>query len=198
LYLRGDHPDQIDTLLDEAIAHARRHFIESYIGIGLALKGLNAVRTDLVGSTLVTEGLGLLSKSNYEVFHPFFLTEFARLRAQAGAHLHDEEVSALLQLETGGSENWSSAEVRRNLGEILLLKGEEARAAQLFADAADCAERQGALAWALRTALSLARSAADEDSRCLARKHLEGLLRRFTEGEQTADLQAAALFLATS
>jgi hypothetical protein len=198
LYLRGDDPHEIEVLLDEAIAHARHHFIESYIGLGLALKGLNAVRAELVGSTLVSEGLALLAKSHYEVFHPLFLTEFARLRAQGGAHLHDAEVSALLQLEAPGVEDWSTAEVKRNLGELLLLKGEKDRAAQLFASAADCAERQGALAWELKSALSHARITADRDTRRRARGRLEGLLQRFKEGKETADLQAAALFLAAS
>ncbi|HET7085407.1 MAG TPA: winged helix-turn-helix domain-containing protein [Rhizomicrobium sp.] len=198
LHLRGDDPGEIDVLLDEAIAHARRHFIESYTGLGLALKGLNGCRTGLAGSNLVTEGLGLLSKSNYEVFHPLFLTEFARLRAQSGADLDDQEVSALIKLESDLHENWSSAEVKRNLGEILFSKGDKDQAAQLFADAADCAERQGAIAWALRTTLSRARLADDENSRHKLKTQLEGLLGRFTEGEETADFQGARLFLTAS
>jgi predicted ATPase/DNA-binding winged helix-turn-helix (wHTH) protein len=195
LHLRGDYPSQIDALLDEVIAHARRHFIESYAGLGLALKGLNAAtRADPAGSALLSDGLALLSKSNYEVFHPLFRTEFAKLRAQAGARLRDEELGSLLELEAQGYEHWNSAEVRRNLGEIFLLQGEKGRATQLFAHAARCAEEQGALAWALRAALSLARSAADH-TRPQAREQLEGLLQRFTGGEKTADLQAARLFL---
>ncbi|HEY2010621.1 MAG TPA: winged helix-turn-helix domain-containing protein [Rhizomicrobium sp.] len=195
LYLRGDEPDQVEALLDEAIVHGRRHFIESYIGLGLALKGLNAFRAGLTGSTLVPEGLALLAKSNYEVFHPLFLTDFARLRAGGGTYLHDGEIGALLELGTDRQENWATAEVKRNLGEILLLRGDEQRAAQLFADAIDCAGRQGALSWELRAALSRARSAIAPDSRRQARQHLEGLLLRFTEGRQTADVQAASAFL---
>lgn len=195
LYFRGDDPGQIEALLDEAIAHARRHFIESYVGLGLALKGLNAFRTGRTGSILVPEGLALLAKSNYEVFHPLFLTEFARLRAQGGTRLHEGEVRALLEMETGPQEDWTSAEVKRNLGEIMLARGDDNRAAQLFADAADCAERQGALSWGLRTALSLARSADGPGSQRRTRAYLEELRQRFTEGGQTADLRAADIFL---
>ena len=185
-------------MLDEAIIHARRHFIESYVGLGLALKGLNSFRTGLTGSTLVPEGLALLAKSNYEVFHPFFLTDFARLRAQSGAYMHDGEIGALLEIETGQRENWTSAEVKRNLGEILLLRGEPVRAARLFADAADCADRQGALSWRLRTALSRAQSETGSSSQRQARKHLENILQKFTEGRKTADVQAAYYFLENS
>ena len=165
LHLRGDDPGEVGALLEETLAHAQPHFIESYLGLSLALKGLNADLHDDPGdSDLVSQGLDLLSKSHYEVFHPLFLTEMARLRAQAGMYLSSHDVSALLRLNASALEHWSTAEVRRNLGEVLLRQGEEGRAAQLFADAADCAERQGALGWALRTALSVARSATDRDS----------------------------------
>lgn len=151
LHLRGDKPDEVDALLDEALAHARSHFIESYIGLGLALKGLNAATRDsLAGSDLVSQGLDLLARSRYQVFHPLVLTELARVRTQGGVRLDDDEVVALVRLDTGAREHWSSAEVRRNLGEILLGQGEPDRAAQFFAEAADCAQRQGALGWALR------------------------------------------------
>jgi predicted ATPase/DNA-binding winged helix-turn-helix (wHTH) protein len=198
LYLRGDDPGELENLLDEAIAHARRHFIESYVGLALALKGLNAFRTSMTGSTLVSEGLAMLAQSNYEVFHPFFLTDFARLRAQSGARLHQGEICALLEMEAGRQEDWTSAEVKRNLGEILLVGGGGSQAAQLFADAAGCAERQGTRPWALRTALSRARSASGEPARRQNRAHLESLLQSFSEGRKTADIQAASLFLQNS
>ena len=199
LHLRGDDPGQVGALLDEAIAHARPRFIESYFGLSLALGGLNAAaHGDRINSAQVSQGLNLLSKSNYEVFHPLILTELARLRVQDGAHLSDEEVGALLQLDVGGREHWCSAEVKRNLGEILLGQGEADRAAQLFAAAADCAERQGALGWALRIALSVARSTTGHAARRHSREHLAGLLERFTGGETTADVQAARRFLANS
>jgi predicted ATPase/DNA-binding winged helix-turn-helix (wHTH) protein len=197
LHLRGDDPGEVEALLDETIAHARPHFIESYVGLSQALKGLGAVaRGDLNSSERVSEGLGLLSKSNYEVFHPLFLTELARLRAQAGARPTDDEVASLLRLDTGGLEHWTSAEVRRNLGEILLSQGEAMRATQLFADAADCAERQGALSWSLRAALSVARSAMEPATRNRSKERLSEVLQRFPDRTETADVKAARHFLA--
>jgi predicted ATPase len=196
LHLRGDDPDRIEALLDEAVAHARCYYIESYVGLALALRGLNTVvKGDLAGAAQVGEGLDLLSRSHYEVFHPLFRSELMRFQAQAGMHLRDEDVGALRQLVAKEPEGWTSAEVKRNLGEILLPRGEADRAARLFADAIDCAERQGALAWALRASLSLARSATDEGSRLAAMRALDQRRQRFTEGEATADLEAANLFL---
>jgi predicted ATPase/DNA-binding winged helix-turn-helix (wHTH) protein len=197
LHLRGDDTCEVDALLDEALAQARPHFIESYVGLSLALKGLNAAQDDdRTRCDLVSQGLGLLSKSHYEVFHPLVLSELARRRTQAGVHLGDDEVSELLRLDAGDLENWSSAEVGRNLGEVLLRQGDEGRALQLFADAADCAERQGALSWGLRAALSIARSAKDRSSQRRSRERLAELLERFDEGRETADVQAAVRFLA--
>ena len=197
LHLRGDDPEQSDALLDEAIAHARAHFIDSYVGLGLALKGLNtAIRGNFAGGAQVVEGLDLLSQANYEVFHPLFRSELARLQVQAGMRLRDQDIDALFEFEARGLENWSSAEVKRNLGEIVFHRGDADRATRLFADAADCAERQGALSWALRASLSIARSAADGDSRLRGVRVLYQLRQRFTEGETTVDVQAADLFLA--
>ncbi|HEY1926559.1 MAG TPA: winged helix-turn-helix domain-containing protein [Caulobacteraceae bacterium] len=197
LHLRGDDTCEVDALLDEALAQARPHFIESYVGLSLALKGLNAAQDDdTTRCDLVPQGLNLLSKSHYEVFHPLILSELARLRTQAGVHLGGDEISQLLRLDAGDIENWSTAEVRRNLGEVLLRQGDEGRAAQLFADAAACAERQGALGWGLRAALSILRSATDQGSQSRSRAQLAALLERFHEGRETADVQAAVRFLA--
>jgi len=157
LHFCGGDSAVIEMLLDEAITHARSHFIESYQGLGLAIKGLNAAaRGDIASAALVGQGLEQLSRGNYEVFHPLFQTECARLKVQAGARLRDDEVDGLLQFE-GSAEHWATAEVRRNLGEVLLHQGHPDRANRLFAGAIDLAERQGAVAWGLRASLSLAR-----------------------------------------
>jgi len=194
LYLCGDHPLQIDALLNEAIDHSKRHFIESYIGLALSLKGLNAIRADREGEAMVLEGMGLLSKAKYEVFHPFFHTEFARLRTQRGFVPHDEEVQALIRLQAMAVDDWSAAEVRRNLGEILLAKGETVAGRKLLCDAVDCARRQGALAWELRAMLSFAR-ASDASSSSVVKAELKACLGRFTEGRDTADVREALQFL---
>jgi len=196
LHLRGDPPGPLDALLDETVAHTRTHFIESYLGLGLALKGLAAAaRRDAAAPALVARGLELLAKANYEVFHPLVRTELARRRAEAGERLPSAEVEALLGLESGAPEQWCSAEVRRNLAEVLRRQGDMARAARLLDEAAACAARQGALGWALRVALSQAQASPDAVARNAARARLADLLGRFREGHETADLTAAARWL---
>jgi len=198
LHLRGDAPLAVERLVDETIAHARQHFIESYVGLGLALKGLNAASlSGTVDAVLVSQGLELLSASHYEVFHPLFLTELARLRAEAGEVLGDEEVDALLRLDERHGEHWGSAEIRRNLSEVLRRRGEWGRAAAFLASALACAERQGAVGWGLRAAHSAVASATDPTSRQSARTRLALLLEGLAEGAGARDIRAARRLLAT-
>ena len=62
--------------------------------------------------------------------------------------------------------------------------------------ALDVARRQGALAWQLRAAMSLARLWRGQQRVSQARKLLGPVYRRFTEGFGTADLIAAKALLA--
>ena len=163
----------------------------------MAIKSLNAAtRGDIASIALVGQGLEQLSRANYEVFHPLFQTECARLKVQAEGRLREDEVDDLLQLERG-PEDWAAAEVRRNLGEVLLHQGHPDRANRLFADAIDLAERQGAVAWDLRASLSLARSETEDHARSRARGRVAALRAKIKEGAATADVQAATVFLAS-
>jgi len=56
---------------------------------------------------------------------------------------------------------------------------------------------RGALAWELRTATDMAALLKAQKRSKDARALLQPLLERFTEGRETADLQAAARLLAT-
>src|SRR5579859_180972 len=198
-HLRGDDPSEIARLLDESITLARLHFIESYLGMSLAQTGLNAVaRNGAVDTGLVSQGLELLARSFYGVFDPLFATEAARARVEAGARLSREEMDALLRWDEVQGEHWSSAEVRRNLAVVLLNQGERERAAQFLSEADAIAERQGALAWGLRVAMSAYAAAAESGPRREARDRVAVLLGRFTEGEDVSDSRAARRLLATA
>jgi len=57
------------------------------------------------------------------------------------------------------------------------------------------ARRQGALAWELRTAVSLARLKVRQGRQDIARQILAPVYDRFTEGFETADLRSARTML---
>lgn len=92
---------------------------------------------------------------------------------------------------------WYVAELLRVKGELILLRGApncvEAGQDQ-FLKSLDWARRQGALAWELRTATSLARLY-DKGRTEEARELLAPIYNRFTEGFGTADLIAAKALL---
>jgi predicted ATPase len=68
---------------------------------------------------------------------------------------------------------------------------------QNFQRALDWGRRQGALAWELRTATSLARLWRDQGNSAAAREVLQPVYDRFTEGFETADLRSARALLDT-
>jgi predicted ATPase len=90
------------------------------------------------------------------------------------------------------------AELLRIKGELILSEGgpDAAEAAEdHFGQALDWARRQGALAWELRAATSLARLWRDQNRTKAVREILAAVYDRFTEGFETADLKAAKLLL---
>jgi predicted ATPase len=104
---------------------------------------------------------------------------------------------ALARAEQTGA-RWYLAELLRTKGELLLLGPvptavETAEAC--FQQALDVARRQGALAWELRAAASLARLWREQQRVSQARKLLAPVYRRFTEGFGSADLVAAKTLL---
>ena len=83
---------------------------------------------------------------------------------------------------------------------MLLLGGEPtavATAEQCFHQSLEVARRQGALAWELRSTMSLARLWRGRQGASQARKLLTPVYRRFSEGFGTADLIAAKRLLAS-
>jgi tetratricopeptide (TPR) repeat protein len=133
----------------------------------------------------------------------WFLLLQAEAQAQIG--LYDEaihSVDSALQHVESTNENYYAAEVHRTRGELLLARfGMEsaAEANTCFGRSLGYARAQGAMPWELRAAMSLARfgrrlrSGASEGENAVA-----AIYARFTEGHATADLRAAAAFLATA
>jgi predicted ATPase len=93
---------------------------------------------------------------------------------------------------------WLFPESLRIRGELLLLQGAEGAAATAedhFRQALDWARPQGALAWELRAATSLARLWRDQPRPAEAIALLQPVYNRFTEGFDTTDLKAAKALL---
>ena len=119
------------------------------------------------------------------------LTELAEAFARAGRTVEGlASVEAGIGLSDGA---WATPELLRLKGELLLLQSGSAaaEAEDLFRQALDGARRQEALSWELRAATSLARLVRNQGRPSDAMAVLQPVYDRFTEGFDTADLQAA-------
>jgi len=93
--------------------------------------------------------------------------------------------------------DWATAELLRARGERLLERGRADAAEAAFGQALALARAQGALAWELRAACSLARLHSGAGRKAQARDLLAQVHGRFTEGFATRDLVAARQLLET-
>ncbi|MNR43346.1 hypothetical protein D3C85_1619580 [compost metagenome] len=100
----------------------------------------------------------------------------------------------MLQRADSGAAGWSTAEILRARAEALLAADcpvKNCTAETVLIKATNVAKSQGALAWELRSASSLARLW-QRQGRCRqAHTLLAPIYQRFTEGHATPDLKAA-------
>jgi predicted ATPase/DNA-binding winged helix-turn-helix (wHTH) protein len=146
--------------------------------------------------------LGTLEQAGDAKFLPRFLLPLGELAAchgkagevAKGFAIVDE---ALARCKTR-DEGWYLAELLRIKGELIIKENGSqaaAKAEEQFLSALDLAQRQGALAWELRAATSLARLLHDRSRFADATALLRPVYDRFTEGLATADLKAANALL---
>jgi predicted ATPase/DNA-binding winged helix-turn-helix (wHTH) protein len=118
------------------------------------------------------------------------------LQVDVLATLHPRLLSArAIARAEAGCAAWSRAEVMRCWGETLREAGSEAQAEQLFERALAIAAEQGAGAWQLRVATSLARLRQSQGRRQEACAPLQAVYERYSEGLGTRDLRLARTLL---
>jgi predicted ATPase/DNA-binding winged helix-turn-helix (wHTH) protein len=132
------------------------------------------------------------------------LPRFLLLRGEQARHLGElgapkealDDVDRMLTACEEREEGWYVAELLRIKAELLLRCGSaEAHADMLLRQSMDVAKGQGALAWELRTAISLARLLIERGRDAEAGFLLQPIQARFTEGFETEDLRAAGVLL---
>jgi predicted ATPase len=183
--------------------HARRHGADVWMTYGRCFSGMVLIkrgRPDEGVETLST-AVGELRTARFIQYYTAFLAALAEGLASArqvarGLDLADEAVAQSDRSE----DRWMLAELLRVKGELLVLhaRPDAAVAAEgLFRRSLELARDQGALAWELRTAMSLARLSQRRRRTGEARKLLGAVYERFTEGFDTTDLVAARALLET-
>jgi TOMM system kinase/cyclase fusion protein len=149
------------------------------------------------GIARMREGIAAWRATGAELFLPFHLTQLAAAYGNVGqADVGLTVVAeALALVERGGEHIWD-ADLYRVRGELMLMSGADASAAEAcFHDALAVARRQGAKVYELRAAVSLSRLLKTQGQTEKARMLLLKTYSWFTEGFDTADLQEAKVLL---
>jgi predicted ATPase len=183
------------------IEHSERHALAVWQILGRCLKGVLLIRggEGAAGLPLLQAAQEELRKTGYVIRYTGFLGVLAEALGDtgqvAGGLMAIED--ALERSERDGS-RWNVAELLRIKAELLLLGGSLGAATEAerhFLQALDWAKRQGALAWELRAATSLARLWRDQGRPADGATLLKPVYDRFTEGFATADLKSAKALL---
>jgi predicted ATPase/DNA-binding winged helix-turn-helix (wHTH) protein len=199
-FLAGDL-DAAERYCAALLHHTERHPIRLWNLWARCFKGMVMVkRGDIVAGLEVLRGE--LGRAGEARFLPRFLLSHGELAACLGAAGEVAQGLATVDDALGRcearDERWYVAELLRIKGELLLQESEHrsvSAAEQCFGDALELAQRQGALFWELRSALSLARLRISQDRRGDARAVLAPAHEKFAEGFEIADLRHAGAML---
>jgi predicted ATPase/DNA-binding winged helix-turn-helix (wHTH) protein len=189
----GDWPAG-GAIIERLIAHAQRHSLAPYHGVGVGLKGELSLRRGDVDT-----GIRLLRTCLETIpANPVFTGDLAEGLAMAGQF--DEATAvideAIAYSERNG-ESFYTPEILRIKGELLASApgANLSEAEDWLSRSLQLARRQSALAWELRTTTSLALLRRKQDRHGEAHAALAAVYGRFTEGFETSDLRAARRLL---
>lgn len=161
LYLRD--PERAQGHADEAVALSQEQSHHRWLVWGTILGGsARADRGEAGAGDPIEQWLARWRQTGAKLMVPCFLGLLASARRSEGALDAAEQLvhEARAAAEQSG-ERFFEAELRRLEGELLLARGEDgdalARAEAMLRGAMDTARAQGAKAWVLRAAVSLAR-----------------------------------------
>jgi predicted ATPase/DNA-binding winged helix-turn-helix (wHTH) protein len=190
-----------EELLDWFIAHAKSHSLGPYLAVGVGYKGLLAVRRgDARGGVESLQGaLAELHSARYELLTAIFNISLVQGLAAMGRFAEAIAlIDEAIRLVEANGELSHMAELLRVKGNVLLSMGGPSDEAEMcFVQSLELSRRQGARAWELRTATDLAAFWASHGRSADARGLLLPVFEQFTEGPDTADLQAAERLLTT-
>jgi predicted ATPase len=187
-------------LVDRLVEYAGRHSLAPYRAVGIGLKGELAVaRGELeIGLELLRETLGTLHSEQHNILLTVFGAALAEALRKAGRF---EEALLTINGAIGRAISFGGT---FDMAELLRIKSEvlagisptgHAAAVDCLTDSLKFAREQSALAYELRSAVTLARLLSESGQRDQARHTLALVYDRFTEGFETADLKLARALL---
>lgn len=204
-FYRGEVADALaaaETLVDLA----SQQNLASWPAYGAIQRGAALAEMDNLaqGIALMQEGIASMRADNIEMTQPLFLTLLANAYLQQGEIAHGlRAVDKALKRISATDERHMEAESLRVRGELLLQRaayvtsanGDRQDAKDCFQQALIVARGQQAKSLELRVSVSLGRLWMQHGQADTARELLEPIYGWFTEGHETADLQAARALL---
>lgn len=201
-------PTAVRQHAETIIALARQHEFTYYLGVGTVLRGWaqNQQGERAAGMAEMQAGMTIIRETGTVLFRHYYLSFLADAYRQAGAHQQGLNVISEALAAVPSSGRFWAAELYRLQGELLLLKqaaGAETSDAETcaetsFLQAITIAQGQSAKVLELRATVSLSRLWQRQGRQAEAQTRLAQIYNWFSEGFDTADLQAAQSVLATS
>ena len=183
--------------------YAGRHGADVWLTYGRCFEGMVLIKRDQfdVGVAMLSAAVAELRTARFAQYYTTFLAALAEGLAGAGEAVQAAAVlDEALARSDEAEEGWILAELLRIKGELVLMlapRDAAVVAEDYFQQSLELARRQGALAWELRAAMSLARLRHRQRKTSQAGNLLAAVYGRFTEGFDTTDLVAAKALLKT-
>jgi predicted ATPase/DNA-binding winged helix-turn-helix (wHTH) protein len=189
---RGDR-DIAEKLIERLVEQAAKYSLSTYHAGGLGLRGellLAEGQTEL-GIETLRAALSTLQSEDRHILSASFSRALAEGLAQRGYTAEATMIiDSLIADAAAGSGTFEQPDLLRARAEVLLAESPENQSAaeDSLMRSLECARRQSALGWELRSALALGRLWRSSDKHDDAVALLASVRCRFTEGFQTADL----------
>jgi predicted ATPase len=192
--------DAAEGALGKLMQHTNWQALVSFHATGLALQGellVHRGETDR-GTAILREALKAMKAERHIILVKRAACALAEGLMRSG---QPDEALAVIADAIAPTQDWEEA---LELPELLRLQAaafllmpdkDESQAEDCLMRSLECARRQNASAWELRTATSLARLRINQGRHEEAHEVLAGVYRSFTEGFETPDLKAAEQLL---
>jgi predicted ATPase/DNA-binding winged helix-turn-helix (wHTH) protein len=201
ILLRDGDLKSVDLHLEQLLKQADKYSLAPYRAVARAVEGELLARRGQpdLGVAQLREAVSILRDLQYEWMMTPLLTAIAKGLCAAGDSKNAiETIDQAMRIAERNGDLFTMPEMLRFKGSVLMAlpAPRVPEAEDYFSRALDLAARQGALAWQLRTATSLAQLQAEQGDRNSAKTTLSQVHDRFSDNFLNADMRAARRVLA--
>jgi predicted ATPase/class 3 adenylate cyclase len=194
-------PRAARELAEQTIAIANEHGFPFWLATATSVRGWALCEEGecAEGIAQLRQGMAISQALRTDLARSHYLSMLAHALGRIGQYADASAVleEALAAVARQDDRTHDAMDVYHAKGELLLAQGDEqtAEAGRYFGHAINIARRQGAKSWELRATLSLARLLQRQGKRTEAHERLAAIHGWFTEGLDSADMEAATALL---